>query len=1141
MVNFRPARMLPVFLLLLCVGWGTVRVPTLAAAEEPLRFLEGLREREYFDTALFYLEQQQQRTDLDPELADRLEYERAALLLDSASQIRNPTRRQERLDEAAAALARFVNEHPDHPQVGAANRELAKVHLNNARVALWEAESSGDEQERNDLRKTARAEINQAREIFRTALPQLTQEYGKFPPHVDPEENETQYREKKQLEQSIINSRLELAKCTYEEAQSYPENSPEFREHLSRAIDEFELLHFEFRSQTGGHYARLWQGKCYEELGELTKALGIYAEIMAQPQSSPAVERLQDLAEEFRLICLNHSKQAQYELVIEEANYWLNQNRKRRYSTAGIGILWQRAVAYEKLALNQPEGSSRRNNLRQALNDAEEVQRYPGRNKGKATQLARRLSQQLRGEESAPEDFASALDQAQQLMNQLQDIKADWDAARAENAANLNEQQAIYEDHLARTRAALEAAENLRDNSAEPAKLAQLFYYRAFIDYLTRNSYAAAVRAEYVAHRFAPVDSEMAQRAALLATASFSQALSSSTGAARAANIRMMEKAANYALKVWPKSDMAANCCQLMGQALTEEKEYDQAAEWYFRTPSGSSRQAHNQVLGGQALWQAYLKSRREQGATPPTEAEQKQLTAARQALLAGVNALEDQSSNPPLELITGKATLAEMYSRENESAKTIELLTAEPASVTGAIADVMRGESDLPLSPTFSGSVYRLLLKAYVTARDIESALTTMKKVEELNQQNDQTSTVSIYVQLGKELERELNDLEAAGEKAQTAQMRQNFQQFLEGLYAQQEGQSFSSLFWIAETYASLANSLPDKDSQEGVEYFNRAKSAYESILNRDTTDPDFITDEQQTGIKLRLAAAQRELGEFDAALAAMTEVVEANPNSVVAQFEAASLLQAKGMADTPDASKALEQAIQGTDVIWGWTNIIRRLQQMKTTGKLSDELIQQYYESRLKSVRCRQRLAELAPNPADKVKLFAGAEQEIVTFFSISGSVPDEWYLKFNQLYVDLRSAQQKPPENIADRLQLANAPTIDTQPTNEINENVNAGNPAVPVEDTSESKALSPELMIGLVAATGALLFLVILFFGSRKSTRKRKQSRRRQSLPEEAPQLPNGPAQRSATARTGTTTRPRPTSGTRPAAPRKKPQS
>ncbi|MEZ6046376.1 MAG: hypothetical protein R3C11_12570 [Planctomycetaceae bacterium] len=45
---------------------------------------------------------------------------------------------------------------------------------------------------------------------------------------------------------------------------------------------------------------------------------------------------------------------------------------------------------------------------------------------------------------------------------------------------------------------------------------------------------------------------------------------------------------------------------------------------------------------------------------------------------------------------------------------------------------------------------------------------------------------------------------------------------------------------------------------------------------------------------------------------------MIDSNPNSLVAQIEAASVLQTKGMSQSPEAAEALQQAIQGTDKLW-------------------------------------------------------------------------------------------------------------------------------------------------------------------------------------------------------------------------------
>jgi hypothetical protein len=48
---------------------------------------------------------------------------------------------------------------------------------------------------------------------------------------------------------------------------------------LEKAVAAFDDIHTRFRSQIVGLLARLWQGKCFEEMGMLGEALGIYNEM----------------------------------------------------------------------------------------------------------------------------------------------------------------------------------------------------------------------------------------------------------------------------------------------------------------------------------------------------------------------------------------------------------------------------------------------------------------------------------------------------------------------------------------------------------------------------------------------------------------------------------------------------------------------------------------------------------------------------------------------------------------------------------------------------------------------------------------------------------------------------------------------
>ena len=61
---------------------------TSAAADEPaLKFLEGLRQRRYFDTALEYIDQLEGRSDLPQEVTKVLDLERGITLRAQATQM----------------------------------------------------------------------------------------------------------------------------------------------------------------------------------------------------------------------------------------------------------------------------------------------------------------------------------------------------------------------------------------------------------------------------------------------------------------------------------------------------------------------------------------------------------------------------------------------------------------------------------------------------------------------------------------------------------------------------------------------------------------------------------------------------------------------------------------------------------------------------------------------------------------------------------------------------------------------------------------------------------------------------------------------------------------------------------------------
>ncbi|HEX6986058.1 MAG TPA: hypothetical protein VF170_11820, partial [Planctomycetaceae bacterium] len=244
------------------VAWALL-VPAPAAPPH-LKFLEGLRDRRYEDMALYYLDRLAADPSVPADVKEVLDYERAVTLIRMARTGSDPSTQAKRLDEATAALEKFIAEHPNHRLVAKAQTERGEILLGKARVAILEAESPGNEGKAEQFRAEARDAIAKAREIFENARQRYEEQWKSFGPFVDEDDQETRAARNAALN-ALIQSRLHLAECTYREAHTYSAGQPKRNESLTAAAREYEAIHADYRSQIGGLFARLWMAKCYEE------------------------------------------------------------------------------------------------------------------------------------------------------------------------------------------------------------------------------------------------------------------------------------------------------------------------------------------------------------------------------------------------------------------------------------------------------------------------------------------------------------------------------------------------------------------------------------------------------------------------------------------------------------------------------------------------------------------------------------------------------------------------------------------------------------------------------------------------------------------------------------------------------------
>ena len=159
---------------------------------------------------------------------------------------------------------------------------------------VWDADDPANSGNRGEFLAEARQLIGEARQVFQTAFEQHKAVVDAFPLGTS-DESVVQRRKREDAENLYLHSKLDLAETTYWMAQTYEPGSTSREEQLTQAQDEYAKIHAEHRLQKVGLIARLWQGKCFEEMGRLGED-----GFLLLVRSAADIARLEALARQIR-------------------------------------------------------------------------------------------------------------------------------------------------------------------------------------------------------------------------------------------------------------------------------------------------------------------------------------------------------------------------------------------------------------------------------------------------------------------------------------------------------------------------------------------------------------------------------------------------------------------------------------------------------------------------------------------------------------------------------------------------------------------------------------------------------------------------------------------------------------------------
>jgi hypothetical protein len=1025
---------------LIIVGLGILMSarPSARAAEPYLEFVEGLRRHNYHDYAMIYLDKLEKRADVPKEIKEVIPFEKALTLMDEARRgTQNATEQNRLYDQARSFLEEFVKASPNHPEAGKANTELANVIVGKGKVEVMQSKAPGNSGQKADFQKKARAHFAEARKVFQAAHDRYKEAYEKFDKFID-KTQKGKYEAREEAYRNYIQAQLNLAVLTYEEAQTYDKGSSENRKLLTDAAKTFSDIHARYRQQIAGLYARMWEGKCFEEQDDIVKALGIYNELLGHGGDKPseALKRLQDNVRHFRLVCLNREQRKDYQVVIQEAQEWLKQNRGSAANTrVGLGIQWELVRALELLAKKEETAEPEKNRLfNQALGIARTVARYPSEYRDGANAMIGRLQVELNRDPGDPKDFPQAFAAARNLVIEIPKKKdAIEKAAGSERAKLLSDLQPILKESARLLGIGL-ALVNPKD---DPKDINQARHFLAYVYFTMRDgtvdrSYDAAVLGEYVARKAMKTQPDLALEAAYLAQAAYIQAYHHPPDdprvaeAKQAADFRRIISICNFITENWSTNEMANDARMALGRVYSEIGQPAKAAEIYDQVPETSAKYLDAQLEAGNAFWYAYLsESIKPEAERKPKEELDGMLKKSQEILQKGIGKYEaplpgeaSQVEESKLAYLTrAKLNYSQILNGSGDYKGALTVLKEGKLPVAAAVA-VPAGEPRPKVgikSRQYAGVVYQVILRTYVGLQDLEKAREAMHELEQIvGTSGGGASLTKIYVDLGKELQKEVERLQTARDP-RLGEVLKSFESFLSDLSGRTEGQDYSSLTWVGETYRALGEGLQQGDSAKAEGYFAKAADALEKLLDENEKKPETIPSGAVLGVKLKLVKCKRLQKDFDEAHKLIVSILSEKARALDVQEEAARLFQDWAARGGPEDLNKWEIAIEGgakskskeDKRVWGWFGLSEKLKSSLLNNP-NPEYEQKYLDAGYNVADCWVKYAGAQSTNVARKKLLGEAykavERPAMLIPSLGGG---ETWARYNLLY---RKIQQE-----------------------------------------------------------------------------------------------------------------------------------
>lgn len=1029
-------RLLP-FALLGCGLMACLLATGPARAVEPYeQFREGLKAKGLFDMAIEYLALMKDSPVLTADQKAVLPYEEALIYMGWARQERDLNQKNGLLDKAAERLQAFIQGNSAHPRTADAEMELGNVLVERGIALVETAARPNNAAQAETMLAEARKKFESALEVFTTARDRFAEQLKQFPKFI-PNTDQAQVQARDKTRENLIRSQLLHAATTHEIARTYKTGSDQYKQQLLAAADAYEKIYEDYRTYVVGLRARLKQAQCFQDVGDIKRALGLYANLVDQPADLPDLRTLRASAMYLMLECWTLESQGEYELALTKGEEFLlpvNTREDEAVQGEWLAARYFTALAYKRQADRLTE-KTQTEQKRQLLDKAQEHATFVAKYNGAYQDAGKSLLRQMLGAEGDDDTreartFAEAKTRGESAQQEMATRVAELQAAQASGDQNkiiaANEAMAAARDRALRH---FRRALALKDDNSPLDDVNIVRYYLCYLDYTAGRYYDAAVMGNYIVTYYP--SSPGARQCATLAMGAFVQEYNSpqATDASRAFDRGELERLAALYEKRWPGEAEAVQCYFILLAIAENEKNYANVLDYLAKVPEGSAKRGEAELIAGRSLWGGYVAQSNLTGVDKPDPAKlaalaadaQKQFEAGLARFKAGIKKPEEASA-----LVADSALrLANAYVNLGQADKAVALLTDPVIGPLALIAAKAPGTGPAAGStqPTYAIEANKLALRAYVATQALDKAEATMDALEKLVASGDSSGKAGaeltrIYIALGADLETQLKSLRAAGEAEQAAQVSKGFELFLDKI-SQAADVDFRSLNWVADTFYNLGNAYLGSDgsvTEQARAYYQKSTATDEKILARGASDTAFAQLDYLLAVKMRLAKVKRSTGDYEGALKLLLDVIKAKPQLLDAQKEAALTLEAWGKQDPSKYALAIVgtetiQTPQGAqNVIWGWSKLSIQTQSQANFTR-------DYHMARLHLATCRLAQARAATDSAEKDKLLKSAHFDIVITLRFKPDLGgDEFRPQYDALLKEIqRASGERSPKGL------------------------------------------------------------------------------------------------------------------------------